>query len=407
MAPGIGRGGDAVVTFFHLHYHHFDGNDRVVDQQPKRQDQRAQRDAVEILAAHGHDHKDHRQGQRYCGSYHYPHAPAHADEAHQHDDQQRNEELDHELIDCRADIDGLVRDFTQTHAQRQLGVDRACLVIQRLAQVETVPAITHDNPQQQCRLAAVANHERCRIFVATLDRGNVRQLERAALCNNRRVADLLQLIERTVKPNENLRPSGFDRPCCSQRILVMQRSEYLLRADTQCCQPFVRELDINSLWLLADDIDLLHARHMQQALAHGFGFTHEHALRFALGLEREQRKGNVRVLVIDHWPDDPGRKGHGFIAYFLARLIKLVRYLRWRRTVEQRQGGERQAGACVGFRAVIPTQFLKALFYFFCHLILHLLGGRSGPDGYHGHHLDRERRVFRASQFEEGNDPRQ
>ncbi|RMS14235.1 hypothetical protein ALP75_205322 [Pseudomonas syringae pv. actinidiae] len=139
-------------------------------------------------------------------------------------------------------------------------------MIQRLSKVQPVPAIAHDDPQQQRRFAAVANHERCRVFVTAFDRGNVRQLQRAALSHNRRVADLLQLIESAVEPNEHLRPAGFDRACRGKRILIIQRSKYLLRADTQRCQSLVGELDVDALGLLAHDIDLLHARHMQQAL---------------------------------------------------------------------------------------------------------------------------------------------
>src|ERR1700756_4704227 len=46
--------------------------------------------------------------------------------------------------------------------------------------------------------------------------------------------------------------------------------------------PAVRQLHVDALGLLADDIDLLHARHMQQPLAQRFRIAHQQALRFAL-----------------------------------------------------------------------------------------------------------------------------
>ena len=49
MAPGIGGGFYAVVALFHFHHHHFDGDDGIIDQQPERQDQRAQGDTVKVL----------------------------------------------------------------------------------------------------------------------------------------------------------------------------------------------------------------------------------------------------------------------------------------------------------------------------------------------------------------------
>jgi hypothetical protein len=50
MAPGIGGGSDAAEALFHLHHHHFDGDDGVVHEQAQREDQGTQRDAIEVLA---------------------------------------------------------------------------------------------------------------------------------------------------------------------------------------------------------------------------------------------------------------------------------------------------------------------------------------------------------------------
>ena len=61
VAPGIGGGFDAVVALFHFHHHHFDGDDGIIDQQPERQDQRAQGDTVKVFTGSFHHHEDNRQ----------------------------------------------------------------------------------------------------------------------------------------------------------------------------------------------------------------------------------------------------------------------------------------------------------------------------------------------------------
>ena len=53
------------------------------------------------------------QRQRHGRSDHDADAPAQADEAHQHHHGKRDEELDHELVDRLADVDGLIGDLGQ------------------------------------------------------------------------------------------------------------------------------------------------------------------------------------------------------------------------------------------------------------------------------------------------------
>ncbi len=169
----------------------------------------------------------------------------------------------------------------------------------------------------------------------------------------------------------------------------------------------MRELDINALGLLANDVDLLYAWHVQQPLTQRLRVAHQQALRFALGLEGEQGKGDVRIFVIDHRPDHARRKIVCLIADFLAGLVKLPLHFRRWRAVEQGQGGEGQARSCVGLGTVVPAQFLQPLFDLLSDLVLHFLGRGAGPSGDDGHHFDREGGIFCPPQFEEGNEPGQ
>ncbi len=86
-------------------------------------------------------------------------------------------------------------------------------------------------------MTAIAHHERGGVFIATFDRGNVRQLQRAALRYNRRIADLLQFVERAVQTDEYLRPFRLYRAGCRQGILAVERGKHLLRTHAQRRQP--------------------------------------------------------------------------------------------------------------------------------------------------------------------------
>ncbi len=146
-------------------------------------------------------------------------------------------------------------------------IDSDGFCVQRFTQVQTVPAVAHHNAQQQGRLTLVADQKGRRVFIAALHRRHVLKLQRFTPRHNRRVADFLEGVEGTVQTQKHLRPAGFNRTGRGQDVLVVERRKNVLRSNTQCCQPLVGERHENSFGLFADDIDLLHARHMQQTLA--------------------------------------------------------------------------------------------------------------------------------------------
>src|SRR5206468_12440573 len=72
-------------------------------------------------------------------------------------------------------------------------------------------------------ISVVADQEARRIFVAPLHFGDVGELQRTALRGDRRIADLLQIVDGAVQPDEDLRTLGFDR--AGGRHGVAARSE--------------------------------------------------------------------------------------------------------------------------------------------------------------------------------------
>ncbi len=67
----------------------------------------------------------------------------------------------------------------------------------------------------------MADQEGGGIFISPLNRGDIGQFQRSAPGNNRRVADLLQAVERPVEADKDLPAPGLDSPGGGQHILAV------------------------------------------------------------------------------------------------------------------------------------------------------------------------------------------
>ncbi len=336
VAPGIGGGFEAVIPLLHFDHHHFNGDNGIIHQQPQGEDQRPEGDAVEVFTGGGHHHKHHGQGERHRRRDHHPHAPAHADKAHRHHHQQSDKKFDHELIDRRADIHRLIGHFGQRHAERQALIDAVRFGVQRFPQRQTIPALAHHHPEQQRRFALIADQEGGGIFIPPLNRGDIGELQRSAPGNYRRVADLLQAVERPVEADKDLPAAGLDSPGRGQHILIVQRGKNRLRREPQSGETVMRKREKNALRLFAENIHFFHPGNMQQLLAQGFGVTHQLPGRLSPRFQRKKGKGDIGEFVIHHRAGDAGRQVFRLIAQLLARLIKLLRHLGRRGLILQR-----------------------------------------------------------------------
>src|SRR6185437_15443401 len=96
MTPRVARCLDATPTFLHFDHHDLDGDDRVVNQKAKAEDESAERDAIKYSSGQKHDDEDGRQSQRNGRCHNDSNAPAEAEDANDHHDGKSNEELQHE-----------------------------------------------------------------------------------------------------------------------------------------------------------------------------------------------------------------------------------------------------------------------------------------------------------------------
>ena len=336
VAPRIGRRLDAVHALFHLHHHHLDGDDGVVDEKAERQDEGAERDAVEEPAGFQHDEEHDGKRQRDGSRHDDADAPAEAEQAHQQHDAERHRELHHELVDRRGDVDGLVGHLVERHPERQRLCDGRGPVLQRLAECETVPALLHDRREHDGGLALMADEVGRRVLVAAADLGDVGELQRPPGGDDRRVGDRLDAVIGAVEPDEDLRPLGVDRACRRDGVLPLQGGDDVLRRHAEGRQLGIGELDEDLFGTLAEDVDLLDAGHVQEVLADRLGLPDQLAHRHALGLQRIKGEAHIRIFVVDEGAEDAGRQVAGLIPELLAGLVELLLHGGWRCAVLQR-----------------------------------------------------------------------
>src|SRR3546814_4917023 len=84
---------DPVNPLLHFHDHRLDDDDRIVDEQAERQDQRAERDPVEIAPGGEHDDEDTRKRERHGCRDDDTDAPTKAEQADQDYHDERDEEF--------------------------------------------------------------------------------------------------------------------------------------------------------------------------------------------------------------------------------------------------------------------------------------------------------------------------
>ena len=324
MAPRIGRRLDAVHALFHFHHHHLDGDDGVVDEKAKRQDEGAERDAVEEPAGFQHDEEHDGKRQRDGSRHDDADAPAEAEQAHQQHHAERHRELHHEFVNRRGDVDGLVADLGERHPEWQRLCDGCGPFLQRLAERETIPALLHNRREHDGGLTLVSDEVGGRILVAAADLGDVGELQRPPRSHDRRVGDRLDAVIGPVDPDEDLRPLGVDRACRCDGVLPLQGGDNILCRHAEGCQFGVGKLNEYLFGTFTEDVDLLDAGHVQEVLANGLGLPRELPHRHALRLEGIKGEAHVRIFVVDEGAEHAGRQLAGFIPELLTGLVEFL-----------------------------------------------------------------------------------
>jgi hypothetical protein len=224
----------------------------------------------------------------------------------------------------------------------------------------------------------VSNDERRRVFVASRDLRDVRQLEALLADHDWGIADFINVGVCPVEADKHLRAIGINRPCGSHRILSRESGK-----DVRGEMPSVVSADRKTRRIsspaVPHDIHLLDSRHVEKSLPEFFGDASQFAQRHTRSFDRVERERDVRVFVVHERPDCALRQFARLITQFLSRLVKLIGNFFGRSFVNELQCHQRQPWSRDGFHAIIPAQLLESLLQRLGHEILHFLGGRSGP----------------------------
>ncbi|MNX94229.1 hypothetical protein D3C86_1264540 [compost metagenome] len=131
----IGRRFSEIVSDLEPRDHHLDGNHRIVDEKPERNDKGAERDTLQRNACVFHVDEGDRQHERNGNGNHHASSEAKADEAYDENDCNRLEQRRGEAGDRFIDHGRLIGHTMHIDTNRQIRHHTLHLCIQRLAEM--------------------------------------------------------------------------------------------------------------------------------------------------------------------------------------------------------------------------------------------------------------------------------
>ena len=163
----------------------------------------------------------------------------------------------------------------------------------------------------------------------------------------------------------------------------------------------MRELDIDLLRLLADDVDLLHHRHLQQAALDVLGYVGKLREADAVALDGIQQPGDVAVFVVEDRSDDAVWQLNLDVVEFLACLVPGFLLVLFRGAALH---GDRHAAIALARERhdlLEVVELLELLLHAVEKLVLDLLRRCAGPDHHHRHRRHGEVRIFELAELRE------
>jgi len=259
----------------------------------------------------------------------------------------------------------------------------------------------HDHTEHQRRVALMADTVAGRVFITSVDGRHIGNAQQSAVDFQGHVFNQRQAVEGTVDTDIGAGTGGFHKARRRHSVLRSEGGEDLVGLDAQGREALIGKLDENPLGLLAEDIDLLHPRQIEETLAQLFSHLHLLAMGQVFGLQGVQRKVHIGIFIVEKRSDHSLGQPRRFIAELFAGLVEQVLNLAGAGGFEERHAHRHKTWLGDGLDAVVVIQLLQAFFQAVGDLLLHFLGSGAGPGGRDGHHLDGEGWVFGSPQFAE------
>ncbi len=164
----------------------------------------------------------------------------------------------------------LVGDLSDRDTDGKFGGDGFHRLFEVFSQRNDVAAFLHRDAKPKCRLSAFANEKCGWVLVTAFDGRDVAQPKYLALCLYRHCGDRIGAGESARHAKVNAIGGGINRSAGCHGVLPRHAVKDLLRGDAERGEFGVADLDKDFFGLRADQINLVHSGHAQQALADVF-----------------------------------------------------------------------------------------------------------------------------------------
>ena len=346
-----------------------------------------------------HAEEGHPQHQRNRQGHHQARAQAEREEAHhQHDDHRLGQGV-HELADGALHRLRLAGHLDQLHAHRQARLDTRRGGLEVAAEGNDVAPLGHGHAQPQGILPLKAEARRRRLDKSAGHSSDVADAELPAPRPDARLADRLDRIVGPAGTQVDALVAGLEIAPRGHRVLARQGVGHRLHVQPQGGQLGVRQLHVDALLLLADQIHLGHTGHPQQLGTDAVAFGLQLGIVEAIAGQGVDVAEDITELVIEEGPADASGQVALDVADLLAHLVEDLRHLLRRGRILGHEEHHRFAGARIAADGVHVGHFLQFFLDTIGELFLHLPRRGAGPVGAHHHHLEGEGRVFGLAEF--------
>ncbi len=392
------------MTLLELSVHHLDGDHRVVDQEAERNDERAERDAVQIDAGQRHDEDRDRQHQRDREGDDDSGPQAQRDQRDDEHDGDRLAERLQKLMDRLGDDFRLVGDLAELDADRQVALDALERALDGGADFGDIGARRHCGAEQYRLAALVAGLGGRRIFEAALDLRDVAEAKGLRAGAKPQLANVLDRLEPALDVDADRALARLDPPGGVDRILAAERRLDVEHGQTALCQRRGGNLDEDALILGPQEIDLGDAGDAQQCVARVLRETLELRVGEALTRHGIERDIGIAELVVEKGTDHALRQRLANVADLLAHLVEGVLHRIAANRALQVDEDVGEARPRVGADEVETRRLLQLALDLVDHLVLHFLHGCARPHHLHDHHAEGEIRILLLADTREGDD---
>ena len=384
------RGLDSIETLLELSRHHLHGDHGVVDEEPQRENQRAERNAVKVDPRKQHDEERPGEDDRHAERDDRPGPPSEAHEAHRQDDGYRFGECAEELADRGPDHPRLVCDLLNVYAYGQLRLNARHRRFEVLAELEHVAFLVHLDAEPDDLLSVEPHLELGRVLVGPSHVCDIADAKRVAVYIKRERFDLGDRVELARHAQRDIARRRDNGARGHDAVLRLERRTDLHRVEPELRKPLVGELDVDLLVLCSDEIALLDVRNAKQLLPSFIHIVLQLGVAEAFAGEGVEDAVGIAELVVEKRADHTRRQRMLDVSYFLPHFVPEVRNLPRRNVLTRRDEDLRFSRPRVAPEIVEIGQLLDLFLEAVGHLLLDLFCGGAGVERLHYHYAKRK-----------------